>query len=262
MSTHRARHLARPAAALAVAAALLAGGMGPAAAETPAPVTPAAVDTVPLVPTAFGPEEVYTYVTYELLFGREPDAAGLSYWATALRTGTPRRAVADFLTSSDEFRTGIIRRDYRVFLGREPDAGGLAFWLSQMRGGVTIQQMDAGFIASPEYIANAGSTAGWVQALYGDVLGRQAAPAEVAYWATAYDTHRLTPQQISLGFLLSTELLSAQINGEYQYLLDRDSDAAGVAFWVKQIQGGVRYETVIGSIVGSDEFWNLAQSYA
>jgi hypothetical protein len=249
--------------AVAMSAALLVGGVTTAGAEAPAPIPPIAsvdVDTIPVAPVAFGPEEVYTYVTYMLLFSREPDAAGLSYWATALRDGTPRRAVADFLTSSDEFRSGIIWRDYDHFLGREPDQGGLAYWLQQMRKGVTIQQMEAGFIASPEYIANAGSTAKWVQALYSDVLGRDASDAEVAYWAAAYDSHQLKADQIALGFLLSTELLSSQIGGEYLYLLNRESDAAGVAFWVKQIQGGVRYENVIGSIVGSDEFWNLTQS--
>ena len=48
-----------------------------------------------------------------------------------------------------------------------------------MSSGWTISQMESGFIASPEYYAQAGSTdAGWVTKLYTDVLGRPAGAGE------------------------------------------------------------------------------------
>ena len=62
---------------------------------------------------------------------------------------------------------------YEDLFGRVPDPGGLAHWLTQMRNGMHIQQMEAGFLASPEYYGRAGGAdSAEVRALYEDVLPR------------------------------------------------------------------------------------------
>lgn len=71
------------------------------------------------------------------------------------------------ITYSDEYRATLIRGWYSTYLNRLPGPTGAAGWLSAMRSGVTIQQMEAGFIGSEEYYAKAGGTdAGWVVQLY------------------------------------------------------------------------------------------------
>ena len=118
------------------------------------------------------PVQGYIEHVYSDLFDRAPDPGGLAYWTAALANGTPRVAVANSITYSAEYRTGLITESYQHYLGRGPDASGLAFWLGQMGAGWTISQMESGFIASDEYYARAGSTpAGWVTKLYADVLG-------------------------------------------------------------------------------------------
>ncbi|WP_028044927.1 DUF4214 domain-containing protein [Cellulomonas sp. URHE0023] len=202
----------------------------------------------------------YVDEVYWDLFDRAADPTGHGTWTWQLSTGTPRIAVANAITSSTEFRAGLIADAYDGWLGREPDAEGLQFWLRKMNSGLTIEQLDSGFIASDEYWADAGSTkAGWVRALYSDVLGRDAADAEVAAWVGQLDLGA-TRAQVAMGFLLSTEYLSSVVDGYYWWLLGRGLDPVGRTSWVSAIQQGSRDEQIIGGIVASDEYWTNATS--
>ncbi|WP_426594185.1 DUF4214 domain-containing protein [Cellulomonas sp. McL0617] len=232
--------IVRPAVALAVVSLLLPFAAGSAAA-------------VPLP----DPNAVDNYVTsvYEDLFDRPPDWTGLTNWTAALRTGTPRIAVANAITSSQEFRSDLITDAYAAYLGRGPDAGGLQSWLRAMGAGTTVEQLDSGFIASDEYWAAAGGTsADWVRALYADVLGRNAGDSEVAAWVGQLNGGA-TRAQVAMGFLLSTEYLSTVVEGYYWWLLGRGLDPTGRSAWVSAIQQGARDEQIIGGIIASEEYW-------
>ncbi len=203
-------------------------------------------------------QQVQRYVTrvYNDLFGRGPDPTGLNGWTSALLAGTPRIAVANAITYSDEYRSKLIAGSYSTYLGRGPDPSGAAGWLAAMRAGSTIQQMEAGFIASNEYYAKAGGTdAGWVRRLYQHVLGRGAAPSEVQAWTSAL-AQGGTRQQVAMGFLVSTEHLTTVVDGYYRDLLGRGIDPSGAHAWVVAIQGGARVEAIIGGIIASDEYYS------
>ena len=198
----------------------------------------------------------YVSRVYAHLFSRSPDPAGLYGWNSALQAGTPRIAVANAITSSTEYRSGLIRESYRRFLGREPEPTGLGSWLDEMGRGVTIQQMEGGFVASPEYFNQSGADNGeWVRRLYSHVLGRAADVSEVAYWVSRVDAPGVGRQGVAMGFLLSTERLTTVVDGEYQHLLGRRIDPSGRQTWVGLIQGGVRLEDVIGGIIASEEYF-------
>jgi len=203
-------------------------------------------------------DPIGAYVTrvYSDLFGRVVDQGGLDTWSTALRSGTPRVAVANAITYSAEYRSRLITGSYATYLGRAPDSAGLGHWLGMMSQGMTIQQMEAGFLASPEYYGKAGSTdAGWVRKLYLHVLGRDAAAAEVDGWVRALSSG-MGRGQVAMGFLLSTEHLTTVVDGYYRDLLGRGIDPSGQWSWVTAIQNGTRVEAIIGGIVASDEyFW-------
>jgi hypothetical protein len=200
---------------------------------------------------------VQGYITrvYSDLFNRAPDPTGLADWTSALIGGTPRVAVANAITSSAEYRSKLITGSYAHYLGRTPDPGGLASWLAAMGRGMTIEQMESGFIASPEYYAKSGSTdAGWVTKLYADVLGRSAAPSEVAGWTSAL-SRGMRRDQVAMGFLLSTERLTTVVNGYYVDLLGRGIDPSGQRTWVGILQAGGRDEAIIGGIIASAEYY-------
>ena len=209
------------------------------------------------------PSEVTTrrYVTlvYQDLFGRNPDPSGLATWSDALNNGTARIAVANSITYSTEYRSGLIAGVYRDFLGREPETAGMGNWLIAMAGGMTIQQMESGFLASAEYYAGAGGTdAGWVRRLYQHVLAREAGESEVQTWVDvlAQGSGR---QAVAIGFVLSSERLSTVVNGYYQDLLGRGIDPVGQQGWVSAIQAGSRTEAIIGGIVASGEYFAKAE---
>ena len=129
-----------------------------------------------------------------------------------------------------------------------------------MGRGLTIQDLEGGFVASPEYYVLAGGTdAGWVSQLYRHVLGREAAESEVAGWAAAL-AGGASRTAVARGFLLSAERLGTVIDGYYMHLLGRPIDPTGRQGWVAAVQGGVRTEDIIGGIVASDEYYQRAQA--
>ncbi len=228
------------------------GVTAPAALPAPAaPPTPTALRP-PMAPPHY-PVGSYVTAVYQDLFGRTPDPAGLAGWTWALTHGVPYGAVADGITYSDEFRTGLITDAYDDILGRAPDPGGLAAWLAAMRRGLQIQEMEAGFLGSAEYYDAAGATAeGWVAALYQDVLGRSATDSDIRAWAAAVP--REGRYRIALMFLLSTERLRTDVAGYYTWLLRRGLDAVGREGWVRAIQSGHRVEEIIAGIIASLEY--------
>jgi hypothetical protein len=195
----------------------------------------------------------YIAAVYGDLFGRTPDPGGLAYWVWQLTHSVPYSAVADSITGSDEFRSGLIAQAYQTYLRRPPEPGGLAAWLDAMRRGMPIQDMTAGFLASPEYYQHAGGTdAAWLTAAYRDVLGRVPADAEVQGWLT---TVRAQGREgIARAFLYSTERLTTDVDGYYRWLLRRGLDPSGQVYWVQRIQTGTRVEVILAGIIASDEY--------
>ena len=196
----------------------------------------------------------YIVHVYRDLFHRAVDPSGLATWTAALESGTPRVAVANSITSSTEYRSALIQGTYQKYLGRSADPTGLAYWLRQMSVGRTISDIEVGFLASPEYYAQAGSTdAGWVRRLYQHVLGRSAADAEVAYWVARVPA--IGRGGVARGFVVSSEYLASVVDGYYVSILGRHIDPSGRATWVAAIQRGARLEEIIGAIVASPEYY-------
>ena len=207
-------------------------------------------------PSAEG-AKIQRYITsvYQDLFNRAPDPGGLGTWTTRLLSGTPRSAVADAISASNEYRSGLIAAAYQDYLGRAPDAQGAANWLQALKTGSTIQQVEGRIIASAEYYRVSGGTSqGWVKRLYANVLDRTPSAAEVNVW-TGRIAGGMSRQDVAARFLLSTEHVTTLVDGFYVDLLGRNLDDGGRRTWVAAIQGGTRIETVIGRIIGSAEYY-------
>jgi glucose/arabinose dehydrogenase len=100
---------------------------------------------------------------YEAALGREPDPAGLGFWAGALEAGriTLAEAARSFV-ASPEFQArygapdnaGFVDLLYRNALGRSPDAEGLAYWTGALNAGaITRAEAVLGFSESAELVA-------------------------------------------------------------------------------------------------------------
>jgi hypothetical protein len=166
-----------------------------------------------------------------------------------------RGAVANAITSSHEFRSGLVSGAYFHYLGRGPDPAGHDGWVGFLNRGATIEMLDASIMASDEYFANAGGGfAPSVRAMYGDVLGRAAGDAEVAGWTAELSAGRINRYTVAMRFLLSVEHLRAIVTEQYAHLLARGTDEAGRDGWVAAIQRGMRREQLVAGITASTEY--------
>ncbi|WP_407344239.1 DUF4214 domain-containing protein [Pengzhenrongella phosphoraccumulans] len=210
--------------------------------------------TVPFTTPIADPVGAYVTSVYEDLFSRQPDAVGLSTWSSALRNGGAYGTVADAITYSDENRIRMIAAAYRTYLDRAPDAIGGRNWLDAMRASLHIENMQAGFISSPEYYNLSGSTdRGWITHLYKKVLNREPANSEVDSWQRRLNAGT-SRTEVALGFLYSTEHLTTVVDGYYINLLHRHIDPTGTLTWIRLIQAGSRDEQIIAGIVSSQEY--------
>ena len=72
----------------------------------------------------------------------------------ALANGARRDLIAQLILSSQEAAAALVRSSYQELLGRAPDQAGFDFWVNFLQQGARDEQVTAGFIGSPEYLAS------------------------------------------------------------------------------------------------------------
>src|SRR5487761_738099 len=148
-----------------------------------------------------GTAQTFVHNLYRELLGREPDAAGLSFWTNYLQqhnSSAGRLQVVQSFFDSPEYKSHFVTVLYEVFLGRAPDASGLQFWTDKLgspgtpgeHGGSADEKfVFAAILGSDEFYLKAGSTPqGWVNALYEDLLGRAADGGGMSFWSNELKT--------------------------------------------------------------------------
>jgi hypothetical protein len=162
--------------------------------------------------------------------------------------------IATALTSSAEYYANRITTAYQTYLVRGPDTNGLAYWVNRMQQGLTDEQLEAGFIGSPEYIQKHGGTgAAWVVGMYHDILGRTPDPTGLAYWLNQLQ-QGVAPASIAYGFAASPEREAQRVTADYVKYLGRTPSQTEVSYWVDQfINHGKTNEDVIAGFVSSPE---------
>ena len=97
---------------------------------------------------------------YDTVFGRLPDAGGLTYWASALGAGSlGLQDMADGFVASPEFQAvygTLLNREfvaeiYTNTLRRPGDAGGIEYWTARLNEGATRAGLVVGFSESAEH---------------------------------------------------------------------------------------------------------------
>jgi sugar lactone lactonase YvrE len=176
-------------------------------------------------------------------------------WVSLLRAGRARSAVAAGLAGSEERRTVLTRELYDRLLHRPADAGGFAAFTTQLRNGVRLQDIEAFMVGSGEYGALHGSTdAGFVAAAYADLFGRPADAGGAAFW-TSRLAGGMARTSVAAAFLDSPEGRGLIVRQAYDEALGRAPDPGGLAFWAERVRLGMPVETLLVSLVGSDEFY-------
>lgn len=197
---------------------------------------------------------------YAEVLGRTttPSDAEVLFWTGELARGRSRGDVALGFINSVERRSREIDNFYRAYLGRGVDASGLQFWLQVWAANNGPEPVQAGLLGSMEYFINRGNgtNAGFVQALYNDVLGRSPVSSEVAYWVNTLATR--SRAEVAMGFLVSDEYRLKVISNMYLTFLRRPIDNDGAQYWLQRMKQGVPQEAILAGILGSFEYYNLA----
>lgn len=142
-------------------------------------------------------------------------------------------------------------------MNRAPDLNGLAYWIGQLQTRLTDEQLEAVFLAAPEYVADHGGNAeNWVIGMYHDLLGRAPDNAGLAYWTNQIASGE-SEYSIALGFAASSEREGDVVTKDYQTYLGRSPAPDEVSYWVDQfVNHGQRNEDVIAGFIGSSEYYN------
>ncbi len=181
---------------------------------------------------------------FRFALGRQSDAAGVQAWVNLINSGYSRAQVLIGFSESLENRNltahlvapGLwmpdaealfLARLYDATLDRLPDAAGLATWVGIMDGGMTVSQVVAAFVGSPEFANRFGalSNQAFVELMYQTCLNRAGDASGVGYW-TGQLNGGASRVSVVLAFSESPEHI-----------------ALTAPFW----SGGVRYAGYVGS---------------
>ncbi len=103
----------------------------------------------------------YVTALYQVLLDRVPDQADLDNNVAALNSGTPPATIVQNILNSSEFHQDRIESLYTALLGRPADAAGLQSNLAHWnQPGVTIRDVETGFLYSPENVSNLSNLVG------------------------------------------------------------------------------------------------------
>ena len=223
--------------------------------------------------------EAFVNQVYRDLLGRNAEPAGLNEWSALVDQGHPRTEVVADIAGSLEYRYRLVTGFYNTFLQRAPDTAGLNAWVAfltplfvrtatlppvMMR---SPEDVEVGFLESPEYFQNrgTGTNSGFLTALYQDVLNRAVDPTGASGWGGILDSGH-TPDGsdprafVATGVVKSDEASRDVVEGFYSRFLHRAADPGGVSEWAGLIENGPGSGAVIAGIVGSDEYFQLAQA--
>jgi uncharacterized protein YqfB (UPF0267 family) len=191
---------------------------------------------------------------YQDLLGRSAEPAAQAAWVAALAQDLAPNDFVQTIESSPEYRSGRIDNLYTTLLGRHADVGGLNGFLIAMSAGMTIEQIKSLILSSPEFFARSGGTnAGFLAALYQDVLGRTIDSAGAVGWGTQLQLG-LDRGIVATDILMSGEAHQDMVEHTYQEFLNRAADVGGLIGWSIALEHGLRDEAFLAAIIGSGEF--------
>lgn len=151
---------------------------------TPVTVVFAETDSTIDVTPALDDNQAFVESLYRNLLGRTGALPEIGGWVSLLTNPAGgQAAVVNSILRSSEALGRIVDRLYVQYLGRHADAAGQSNFVGALQNGTRLQDVEATFLASPEYLGKINTD--FVQSLYLNVLKRSAAPSELQSWNNA-----------------------------------------------------------------------------
>jgi hypothetical protein len=132
--------------------------------------------------------------------------------------------VVQGVEQSSEYLTDLVNNLYQTYLNRSADPTGLSAFLTDLESGITIEQLKAAILGSPEYYQDQGGTnTDFLQGLQAAILSRAPDSAGEQAWLTNLQ-NGLTNTQVAEGVLISTEADHDFVTADYQQYLNVSPD--------------------------------------
>lgn len=230
---------------------------------------------------------------YQTALDRYPTRKEVSGWMQSVaKEHLTGGELAEKFIWSQEFQNKQLSNEeyveklYGVYLNRASDASGKNDWVNRLRSGASKAEIIRGFEESTEFhnicmqygIAQTGDVtqnaklyttiADFVGDYYRGFLGREPDESGLETWVTLL-VNGGTASDLTRGFVYSTEFTNSRLSGDqfveslYNVYLNRESDAAGKAYWMEKL-GTMSYEeknTVINGFLYSEEYKNRCNEY-
>ena len=197
---------------------------------------------------------------YGDLLHRPASPAELDAGVLALASES-RLSFATAQLGSQEYRQDVVGDLYQQFLTRSADSIELAGGVAALGAGSSDEDLAAGVLGGAEYFTNRGGStnAGFLGALYGDLLTRPPTPGEDALWLSALGSGT-TRQDIAASLLGSLEYDRDLVTAFYSRFLRRAPMASELDPLATSLNTKSKSdEQVIAALVSSDEYYALAQ---
>jgi DNA-binding beta-propeller fold protein YncE len=241
------------------------------------------IETVQMVDSAihFGGDSMAAQVSslYRALLGRDADTAGLSYWVGEAGQGKDLATIAGEMMQGAESQAALdgpgadalVARLYEAVLDRTGSAEDVGYWVGRLEAGDSLAQVAAAFAVSTEAATDPTGAAAqglivvdaemaWIGRSYEALLGRAADLGGLSYYdgqmQAGVDQQGVVQQLAgSQEFGIRTAGLdnAAFVEGLYQDVLGRGSDAEGLAWYVAELEAGAGRGEVAFGFLASDE---------
>jgi hypothetical protein len=172
-----------------------------------------------------------------------------------------RQVYALSILDSNEYRNDLVSSYYQSYLSRTPTSAESLTGLSFLSSGGTDQELQASLLGSPEYFADQGNdNLAFVQSLYSKLLNRSGTFFEVFPLVSLLTSASETRMQVAKKDLLSTtEYEQDLLNSYLHQYLHRGFSSSDTSFLL-QLEAPVANELVQSEILGSQEYYDLAQT--
>jgi hypothetical protein len=207
------------------------------------------------------PNQKFVNQLYLDLVNRPASAGELSTLSSQLDSASiTRTQAAGVITSSDEFLGDQVGSWYQLLLHRAPGGSEATSSINAIKLGQTFENTQAFMAGSSEYFINRGESTndGFLDALYADELRRAVDPASRSSF-DSFLTGGGTRTQVAQTVLTSTEYRQDLVGTYYNEFLRRSPLPADLSSGVSFL-GSSTDQNYIDSIVGSTEYFNLAQT--
>jgi len=206
----------------------------------------------------------FVFQAYLDLLHRHVDPSGMLYFSGALDQGASRAQVVQGIQNSPEYRTDEVEGLYEAYLGRAADPTGLSNALNLLLNTPFVLgsqdaflQLKADILGSAEYFQNhgGGTNAGFLAAIYHDVLGRNIDSGGAATFTAALASG-VSRTLVAKAILSSVEAEQVLVANDYSAFLGRAADPLGMNVFVGHLQQGGLSQDIVLAMVASDEYFS------